>query len=354
MNLSAGEGGEGKSAILSPRGAYLAWAGGVLFAAVFTLLIWLLAPGLRRFTYTLLPDQGASWYYWKLPARSSTAMLFTWAMYLGHQLSIWAAIYLARVRPGFRSSGVGGLPGYSLVALSVNVVFAFLHLLQTHVWFDGLAQDVPIWTSQNSVIIMLAVILVIENPRRGLFLGRRAGKPFTARVSGFFRRNHPYILAWALVYTFWFHPMASDPQLLSGFLYMFLLLTQLSLAYTPVHLDARWIVVLESYVAVHALVVAVYNTLQHGSVDMWPMFFSGFAFMFVFTQMYALGLSRVLRWLVTVSYLGLLAWIYGPRPLGLGRGLGYLLRLEVLWIPIVLYGLAAVFALIAYFRVGRK
>jgi hypothetical protein len=148
--------------------------------------------------------------------------------------------------------------------------------------------------------------------------------------------------------------MASDPQLLSGFLYMFLLLTQLSLAYTPVHLDARWIVVLESYVAVHALVVAVYNTLQHGSADMWPMFFSGFAFMFVFTQMYALGLSRAVRWLVTASYIGFLAWIYGPRPLGLGRGLELLLRLEVLWIPIVLYGLAAVFALIAYIRVGRK
>jgi len=70
------------------RGVYLAWVGGVLFAAVFTLSIWLLAPGLRRFTDTLLPDQGASWYYWKLPTRSSAAMLVTWAMYLGHQFSI--------------------------------------------------------------------------------------------------------------------------------------------------------------------------------------------------------------------------------------------------------------------------
>ena len=321
---------------------------------MFTLLIWLLAPGLKRFTDTLLPDQGAAWYYWKLPARSSAAMLITWAMYLGHQFSIWAAIYLARVRPEFRSSGGGGLPGYSLVTLSVNAVFAFLHLVQTHVWFDGLAQDVPIWTSQNSVIIMLAMILVIENPRRGFFLGRRAGRPFTARVSGFFRRNHPYILAWALVYTFWFHPMASDPQLVSGFFYMFLLLTQLSLAYTWVHLDARWIVVLESYVAVHALVVAVYNTLQHGSADMWPMFFSGFAFMFVFTQMYALGLRRWVRWFVTALYLGFAAWIYFPKPFGLGRALSFLMRLEVLWIPLVLYGLAAAFAGAAYLKVGRK
>ena len=31
---------------------------------------------------------------------------------------------------------------------------------QTHIWYDGLAQDVPIWTSQFSVIIMLVIILL--------------------------------------------------------------------------------------------------------------------------------------------------------------------------------------------------
>jgi len=352
--LPAEGSGESSSSTVTSRGAYRAWVGGVLFAALFTLLIWLLGPWLKPFTDTLLPDQGAAWYYWKLPTRSSTTMMITWAMYLGHQFSVWAAIYWARRKPKFRSGVMGGLSGYNLTTLAVNASFAFLHLLQTHVWFDGLAQDVPIWTSQNSVIIMLVVILVIENQRRGLFMGRRAGRPFTARVAGFFVRNHPYVFAWALVYTFWFHPMASDPQLVSGFFYMFLLLTQLSLAYTWVHLDKRWIVVLEGYVAIHAFVVAVYNTLLHGSADMWPMFFSGFAFMFVFTQMYALGLRRWARWLVTALYLGFVAWLYFPKPFGLGRALGYLLRFEFLWIPLVLYGLAAVFAGAAYFRVGRK
>jgi hypothetical protein len=339
---------------VGPRNAYLAWAGGVLFTVVFTLLIWLLAPGLRRFTDTLLPDQGAAWYYWKLPARSSVAMMITWTMYLGHQLSIWAAIYLAGVKPKFKFSGGGGPPGYSLVTLSVNAVFALLHLLQTHVWFDGLAQDVPIWTSQYSVIIMLVVILVIENPRRGLFMGRRVGRPLTARVSGFFRRNHGYLFAWALVYTFWFHPMAADPQLLSGFLYMFLLFTQLSLAYTPVHFDGRWIVVLESYVALHAMVVAVYNTLSHGSIDMWPMFFSGFAFMFVFTQIHGLGLGRRSTRGVVLLYALFLAWVYMPAPLGYGRDAAFLFRLEFLWIPLILYGLALVFAGVVYLLSGRR
>jgi hypothetical protein len=57
-----------------------------------------------------------------------------------------------------------------------------------------------------------------------------------------------------MIYTFWFHPMATNPQLLSGFFYMFLLFTQLMLAWTPLHLDKRWIVLFESYVAILSLV----------------------------------------------------------------------------------------------------
>lgn len=45
-----------------------------------------------------------------------------------------------------------------------------LHLVQTWLWYDGLAQDVPIWSSQGSVIVMLVLILFLEMPRRGLWL----------------------------------------------------------------------------------------------------------------------------------------------------------------------------------------
>jgi hypothetical protein len=196
--------------------------------------------------------------------------------------------------------------------------------------------------------MMLVVILIIENPRRGLFLGLKAKRPFTVRVSGFFRRNHTYLFAWALVYTFWFHPMAVDPQLLSGFFYMFLLFTQVSLAYTQVHLLKGWIVTLESYVAIHALIVAVYNTLFFGSSDMWPMFFGGFAFMFVFTQMYTFDIHKGVFGLLTGVYILFLGWLYLPAPYGYGRVLANLLRLEFLWIPIILYAVAALFAGITF------
>lgn len=312
-------------------------------------MIWALGPTLRPFLDTLLPDQGADWYYWKLPVRDLWTMLAVWSLYLCHQFAVWGAIFWAQrnlVKPG--ASWTDGLTKYTLSVLTINVVFTFLHLFETHIWFDGLAQDVPIFTSQGSVIIMLAVILIMENRRRGLFLGRRAGKPFTTHVSGFFNHYHAYIFAWALVYTFWFHPMAYDPQLLSGFFYMFLLFTQMTLAYTRIHLDRRWIVTLESYVAIHAVIVAIYNTAFFNSADMWPMFYSGFAFLFVFTYMYALKVRRETRWLGTGLYLASLAWLYLPVPIGLGRSISNLLRLEMLWIPAALYGLAAAFAAVVY------
>ena len=336
------------------RSALYLWAFGLVFAISFTVLIQVLGPNLRHFVDSFLPDQGSSWYYWKLPARDQLGMIVVWALYLGHQFSIWAAIYFAQKNlSGFRLPSLWSLPKYSLVALAINIVFVSLHLAQTHLWFDGLAQDGPIFTSQYSVIIMLAIILILENPRRGLLLGRRAGKPFTAQVTGFFRRTHMYIFAWALVYTFWFHPMAADPQLLSGFFYMFLLFTQVTLAWTWVHFDRKWIILLESYVAIHAAIVAVFNTSFFNSSIMWPMFFSGFTFMFVFTYFYAFKVSRRVYWLVTVVYIGFLLWLYLPTPVGYGRSVQNLARLEFLWIPIILQALAALFAWLAYLKIKK-
>ena len=345
---------QGPSSKQVSRSVYSAWAGAIVAAVVFTALIWLFGASLQPFLDTLLPDRGASWYYWKLPSRDFWTMFIVWSLYLLHQFLIWAIIYQAKHSTSFRTPGTHGLSVYNLAALSINALFIVLHLVETHFLFDGLAQDVPIWTSQYSVILMLVVVLIIEARRRGLFLGRAARKPFTTSVTGWFRRNHMYLFAWALVYTFWFHPMATDPQLLSGFFYMFLLFTQVSLAYTRVHFTKWWIVVLESYVAIHALIVAVYNTLFFRSADIWPMFFLGFAFMFILTQMYALNVSKRIYGLLTGAYIAFTCWIYLPAPYGFGRAIVNLLRLEFLWIPIILYGLAIVFAGITYLYMNAR
>lgn len=329
-----------------------------VFSIVFTFLIWLAGPLIQPWYDTLLPDSGAEWYYWQLPARNDTTMIIVWALYLTHQFLIWGAIFWAgKNLTEFKTTPSPKLTKFNYFVILVTIVFMVIHLLKTIFLFDGLAQDVPIWTSQGSVIIMLVLVLIIENPRRGLFLGKKPGKPLTAQVSGFFRRNHQYIIAWALVYTFWFHPSVNDPQLLTGFFYMFLLFTQIALAYTPVHVDKRWIITLESWVAIHAVFVAYFNTAfpAIGSSDMWPMFFSGFAFMFVFTYMYALDMKKQYRWIVTLAYFAFLIWLYLPVEFGgYGRDIMRLFMIEFLWIPIVLYGLAIVFALVTYLALGRK
>ena len=340
--------------IAKPRAVKYVWVFEVLFAFGFSFLIWALGPYLRRFTDTFVLRNDIWWYYWKLPVRDSWGMFFAWAMYLGHQLLIWIVIYYAQTnRNGFRSASIRGIPKYTLYTLLINTVFVFLHLILTHLWFDGLAQDTPILSSQGSVIVMLAVVLILEHPRRGFFIGRKVGKPFTAQVVGFFRRSHMYIFAWALVYTFWFHPMATDPQLVSGFFYMFLLFAQITLAWTPIHLDKKWIILLESYVAIHAVVVAFWNTEFFGGAVMWPMFFTGFAFMLVFTYMYAFKVNRKLYYFVTTIYAAFLAWLYLPAPLGFGRTITNLARAEFVWIPIILYGLAALFAVLAYAKIRK-
>jgi len=326
----------------SPISATQAWIVSSIFSIIFIAIIWILGPNLQSFLTTLLPDKGAAWYYWKLPARNPQSMLIVWALYLAHQFSIWGAIYWAQNNLSGKPPSKN-LTKYNIITLAINTLFIVLHLAETQLLFDGLAQDVPIWTSQGSVIIMLVVVLIIENRRRGFILGRKIERPFTAGVTRFFRKNHMYVFAWALVYTFWFHPMAADLQLLSGFIYMFFLFTQMSLAWTWIHLEARWIIFLESYVAIHALIVAIYNTLQHGSPEMWPMFFAGFSFMFVFTYQYALKLDKRIKMLITGVYLLFVSWLYLPGPFGLDRELVYLTRLEVLWIPIILYLLALVF-----------
>ena len=130
-----------------------------------------------------------------------------------------------------------------------------LHLGQTHLWYDGLAQDVPIWTSQGSVIVMLVLMLVMLTPRRGFILGKVISLP-TGGMK-FLYAVHGIFISWALIYTFWFHPMEGTYGLLSGFFYMYLLFIQMSLFRTKIHLSMKWLILLETMVALHGTLISV-------------------------------------------------------------------------------------------------
>ncbi|MFD7659563.1 hypothetical protein ACFV4N_36785, partial [Actinosynnema sp. NPDC059797] len=196
--------------VVRGRSRLLVW--GVVGSFALTGLVWLL--GQRLHGVALLPDQGASWYYWKLPEPTSWTRASAWAGYVAHQVVSWGLIYYAQTRVRRYTTG---LHRVNVVALAVNGGFIALHALQTQVFYDGIAQDVSIFSSQGSVVLLLVAVLLMENRRRGLFFGRPA--PIAADVVGFVRRYHGYLFSWAAVYTFWYHPMESTSGHLIGFFY---------------------------------------------------------------------------------------------------------------------------------------
>jgi hypothetical protein len=136
---------------------------------------------------TFLPDQGAAWYFWKLPNPTFWTHATAWLFYIAHQATVWALIAYAQSRSLKYTTG---LHRVNYWALGVNAFFILLHFVQTHIWYDGLAQDVSIWSSQVSVVILLVWVLLMENNRRGLFFGKKA--PISRQIITFARKYHGY------------------------------------------------------------------------------------------------------------------------------------------------------------------
>ncbi len=329
--------------------AFKIWVGLLIFSLIEVILIFLLEPLLRTNFPPLNPDTGPEDYYWTLNTRDALIMVITWTFYGAHQASVWILIYWAHMNYRNKTLDDKKILKYVGSMAGIMISFTLLHLLQTHVWYDGLAQDVPILTSQGSVIVMLSILLVMQNPKRGLFFGKKEKKLMRPEVAKTFMTSHQIIFSWALVYTFWFHPMDSSPALLSGFFFMGLLFIQMTLAYTRIHLNKWWVLIVESYVTLHATIVAIAQWLDfNGDPPMWPMFLLGFLAMLVFTYIHGLGLRNWVRWFILATYVLLLVFIYLPLPFGFGRELTYLLRLEFLWIPIILYLIAFIAAALAH------
>jgi hypothetical protein len=313
----------------------------LIFASIAFLLLSvatvLLTPSIQAAYYPLEEDQGAAWYYWKLPNDGNTAARISyWTGYIVHQLVVWGMIIGLRKKKK-EMMAAKGVHIRNLLLLGVNLLFVGLHLVQTYFWYDGLAQDVPVWSSQGSVIVMLVIVLLMEIPRRGLFMGRI--KKIPASLKETLNVIHGPIISWALVYTFWFHPMEGNWGMMTGFIYMFLLFIQLSMVNTPVHFNKSWIVLLEVFVAIHGTLITVYK-----SNPIWPMFLYGFLFMFVFTQQYSWKLKSWMRWAIYGTFFISFTLVYGYI-----RGFNHFYELS--FIPVALYGGA--FGTILLFALGE-
>jgi hypothetical protein len=300
---------------------------GIGFSLLFTGLIWL--AGDRLDAFKLRPDRDvAFWYPWVTASPSFWTRLSAWGLYAAHQLAIWWLIWQAQNRDSVYSNSLSRINVWALV---VNAVFITLHFIQTHVFYDGLAMDVPEQSSQWSVILLLVIVLLMENQRRGLFFARKVKGKVMEESSRALRKYHGYFFAWATIYTFWYHPMVSTPGHLLGFLYMFLMLLQGSLFFTRMHVNRWWMLTQEVLVVVHGTLVALSN-----APNLWQMFCFGFAGLFIVTQMHGLGLSIRTRWCFLTIYIASVAGVYSQ--VGLAK------IHQVTWIPLTEYGVMFVLA----------
>lgn len=313
---------------------------GILLSVIFTALIAWSATGLAPFRQILLPDSGPAWYYWKLPSVSFWATITMWLGYSLHQILVWSFIY--KLQNEKRKLGSSQIGKYNTALLIVNAVFIILHLFQTQFFYDGLAQFVSVSSSQYSVIVMLVFMLILLNARRGLFFGKKVPLSKTA-VYGV-QKTHGYFIAWAVVYTFWFHPMESTFGHLFGFFYMFLLMLQMSLAYTKIHTNIKWVTILESLVALHGTAVAI-----EAGQTLWSMFLFGFTMMFIVTGLYGITKLKSFRMGFTILYLASAVLVY-IGVLGTGHQISQIH--QIFWIPVILYGL--VFVIVALYHIVMK
>jgi hypothetical protein len=117
-----------------------------LFSFAMVAATWLVSPLLAPFRAQLLPDSGASWYYWKLPHPELWASISLWVLYLAHQITVWVLIAKLKDDPWPEAGTIGR---YNLRLLIANAVFIVLHLVQTTLFYDALAQFTPVMSSQG-------------------------------------------------------------------------------------------------------------------------------------------------------------------------------------------------------------
>jgi hypothetical protein len=253
--------------------------GSVFVSAVLTVIIAATAAQLDHFE--IIGKTVPFAYPWRLVESSEAARLSAWAGYLVHNALVWGLIFWARKnRPRYSDN----LRALNWALIGIHILFSGLHIVQTQLWYDGLARDVPEITALGSVALMLILVLVVEHPRRGLFFGKKL--PFHKAFIKTVRNYHGYLFSWAIIYDYWYHPTVDTFGHLVGFFYNFLILAQSALIFTRTHLNKWWTFSLEVFVLFHAVGVAIFQ-----GHDMWPMFAFGFGAMVVLTQMHGLGLT---------------------------------------------------------------
>ena len=272
---------------------YQAWWG-LAGCGVIMGIIMLLGP---FHEFELTPREYAFDYPWKLPDPNAWTRFTAWSLYALHQVGIWYLIYKAQSQ---KLRYVNGLHKENVQMFILNVVFVALHIAQTKYTYDGLAQDVHEATAFASVAMMLFVIMIMENDRRGLLFGKKV--PLPMGVGEAAKKYHGYYFSWAITYTFWYHPIETTQGHLMGLFYMMMLFLQSSLFMTRFHVNRWWTFTLEFFMVVHGTTVAYVAIQQNGT--QWSQFLFGGLIVLLVTQMHGLALKTWHKAVITALCFG--------------------------------------------------
>jgi len=315
----------------------------IITALVLTFAIYFIPTSINDFyANPALNDTGGGYYYWKfLPEdKDIVARLTAWGFFILHFSTVAYFIVKLRNNPKEQDKDFSK---YNVYLLLVNLFYILLHFVHTWLWYDALATDTPVWSSQGSVIVMLILILIMENNRRGLFFGKKV--PLPKESVRFIMKNHGIYITLATIFTFWFHPMEFLWAHAFGFFYMFLLFIQLSLTRTKIHNNIYWKFALEILVLFHGTVVAF--TTDNAP---WAMFLFGFAIIFFVTQIYGLKLNKKIIMVSQMLFVLIVILTYS----GVISNREFADINEIFRIPVIDYVLVFVFVYLIYFPIFIK
>ncbi len=277
-------------------------------------------------------------YFWQLKERSSSIMIMVWFWFLVHFFGNALLFQLRRADNNLKKMQFSQ---YNIYLLLFNGSLILIHILHSVIFYDMFAQDFPSYTSQISVIIMLVILLLIQNSKRGFIFGIKLQNQ---KALNLLYKIHGPIFLLALTYTLWFHSFINTIGHIVGFFYMYLLFIQVSYTGTKIHYNGKWVAFLEAFVLFHGTSVAIFN--QNSSL--WSMFFFGFLFMFIASQMYSFTKNKTLIVTISIMYLILtITYYFSTSIININ---------EIIRIPVIEYGLALIiyFILCSYLYIKSK
>jgi NAD(P)H-flavin reductase len=292
-----------------------------------------------------LKTKTATKYAYRLKEPTLVQYASPWVGYAVHQLLVlWVLARAFREQPKYEMR----LRWFNWHMLAVQALGFALKMAQQWLFYNGLSETLPLGFGTGTVFLFLVIVMVMYIPVRGLFFGYGANWAWTQECTDFFRTYHGFVIAVMIVNDFWYHPFESTIGHLCGIFNDMMLLGQMVLIYTPAHLNKYWCLLMETFVLVHAALIA----LNRGGAGQPGSFGFAYFFILVVTQMHGMGWSKLVRMAIGLVFLTSILIVYGLRLQGADKGFKAMLFEVFLRIPVLEY--FSIFFALAYFVLAKK